>query len=107
MPTIMRVACRCGGTKANGRCDRCGSGDQYDRTKAERGYGKDWERLSTTVRTMRPLCERCQTLGRVRAATEVHHVVPIRVDPSRRLDEANLMSVCRKCHEELEANYSM
>jgi 5-methylcytosine-specific restriction protein A len=54
-----------------------------------------------------PLCEMCQQKGIVTLATEVHHIRPIsteyRPDDLRRLalDPYNLMSLCRKCHEEI------
>lgn len=103
MPTIAKTACRCGGTRTNGQCDRCGikRGIQTQKTTV-RGYGADWARLSKRIRTERPLCEQCMREGRVRAAVEVHHIVPIARAPHLRLDVDNLMSVCRECHETLE-----
>lgn len=47
---------------------------------------KDYIRLIHTAKWLRlrrdklndtPLCERCEELGRVAAATEVHHVIPV------------------------------
>ncbi len=34
-----------------------------------------------------------------RKATMVHHLVPVRVDPSRRLDPGNMVAVCYSCHQ--------
>lgn len=103
MPVLNRSACRCGGTRTDGRCDRCGvaKGWHSGSTK-ERGYDHVWRRLSERYRAQHPLCERCESLGVVRAASEVHHVIPIDVNPSLRLDPDNLMAVCRECHEALE-----
>lgn len=33
---------------------------------------------------------------------EVHHIVPLREDWERRLDDANLITLCRDCHERAE-----
>lgn len=102
----MRV-CRCGAIVEK-RCDRCEPPRHrrgYDnRTTAERGYDNQWRKLSERYRAKYPLCERCEEQGRVTAAEEVHHKVPINVDASRRLDWSNLMSVCRKCHREIEGS---
>ena len=45
-------------------------------------------------------CQRCKQQGKVTPATEVHHIVPIRVDWSKRLDASNLECLCHKCHME-------
>ena len=47
-------------------------------------------------------CQMCKQQGRVTPATEVHHIVPIRVDWSKRLDASNLISLCHKHHMEIE-----
>lgn len=103
MPTISKSACRCGGTRTDGVCDRCGVvRGKHAKTTTERGYGGDWAKLSKRIRKERPLCEPCWREGRVRSATEVHHIVSIARAPHLRLDANNLMSVCRECHEQLE-----
>lgn len=50
------------------------------------------------------LCAECRRYNRrdsrglpIEAVT-VHHIVPLEVDPSRRLDETNLQSLCKACH---------
>ncbi|MBL8236464.1 MAG: HNH endonuclease [Bryobacterales bacterium] len=45
-----------------------------------------------------PLCADCLERGRYRAAEEVHHVVKVRDDPSRRLDWDALRALCKSCH---------
>lgn len=74
---------------------------------------KDYIRLISSARWLslrrrkisaHPLCQRCQEQGRVTAATEVHHVVPVETGlgyaDKQRLayDWANLMSLCHDCH---------
>lgn len=59
---------------------------------------KVWRKLSYSYRLAHPLCERCQANGLYVQADVVDHIVPIRVDWSRRLDESNLQSLCNACH---------
>ena len=65
---------------------------------------KRWRKMRRQKLSGTPLCERCTKEGRVRAATEVHHVVPIESAISdaekTRLayDFNNLQSLCRECH---------
>ena len=55
------------------------------------------------------LCQRCLSKGIVRAATQVHHVVPVEsahtIDDMRRLcyDFNNTTSLCERCHVEVHA----
>lgn len=44
------------------------------------------------------LCQRCLQEGRITPADTVHHIVELREDWSRRLDPANLVSLCTACH---------
>ena len=44
------------------------------------------------------LCQVCKRAGRVTPATTVHHIIPVRVDYSKRLDPANLETICKACH---------
>ena len=46
-----------------------------------------------------PLCALCLESGMVVAATELDHVVPLRIDPDRFWDTTNIQSLCRQCHE--------
>lgn len=39
-------------------------------------------------------CESCE----VKKNLEVHHVVPVHVDPTRELDPSNFMTLCESCH---------
>lgn len=63
-----------------------------------------WRRLRHSKLSDQPLCERCLKEGRVTAASEVHHKVPVESSPtmsgktSLMYDYANLMSICHECH---------
>lgn len=71
-------------------------------TTHERGYDYTWRRASERIRAVRPLCEVCEAFGRIRPSRDVHHIVPIRDDRSRRFERSNLIAVCRECHRVIE-----
>ena len=54
-------------------------------------------------------CEVCRKQGKLMPADEVHHIIPIAVDWSKRLDRANLICLCHKhhmeAHKKLEAGH--
>ena len=52
------------------------------------------------------LCVICWLLGRVRSATSVHHIKKLREHFELRLDNNNLIAVCRDCHELVESSCS-
>lgn len=63
-----------------------------------------WLSLRRAKLSRQPLCERCQSEGRVTAATEVHHIRPVQdavgLQAKARLafDPLNLRSLCHQCH---------
>ena len=74
---------------------------------------KDYKKLIHTTRWLRlrrdklsdfPLCERCEEEGRVTAATEVHHIIPVENGLTRQekerlmYDYTNLKALCHDCH---------
>jgi len=68
----------------------------------KRGYDGDWERASKAFLVEHPLCmcDDCKEGElRVTAASVVDHIVPISVDPSRRLDPTNFRSMSKTCHD--------
>jgi 5-methylcytosine-specific restriction endonuclease McrA len=71
-------------------------------SRHKRGYDNDWLRLRARIIAEQPLCARCLEHGLCRPAEEVHHIVPIKVDPQLRLEISNLLPVCRRCHRILE-----
>lgn len=40
----------------------------------------------------------CERMGKLIVANVVDHIVPVRVDPTRRLDPSNLQSLCTSHH---------
>lgn len=63
-----------------------------------------WQQLRRLRLNDHPLCERCEEQGRVTAATEVHHVVPVENGLTRQekerlmYDYFNLRALCHDCH---------
>src|SRR5574344_840861 len=48
-------------------------------------------------------CTVCRSLGVVAPADEVHHIIPIDIDWSKRLDANNLVCLCHRHHMEAHA----
>jgi len=69
---------------------------RYDSNRGsaqDRGYGSHWQALSKAFKRSHPICHDC---GRV--AELVHHVKPI-AQGGEVLDEDNLRSLCKACHD--------
>ena len=62
-------------------------------TPKQQGYDGAWRALRKVFLHRHPACVWCG-----QAANEVDHIVPVRLDPSRRLDWANLRAACTPCH---------
>jgi 5-methylcytosine-specific restriction enzyme A len=58
-----------------------------------------WQVLRLARLRAEPLCRFCKAFGRVVAATVVDHIRPHRGDLRLFLDEDNLQSLCKKCHD--------
>lgn len=76
----------------------------YDANKRDQRVSKfykslAWVRLREQA-LMRDhgLCQECLKQQRITPATEVDHIIPIRVDWGKRLKLENLQSLCHKCH---------
>jgi 5-methylcytosine-specific restriction protein A len=68
-------------------------------------YDADWQELRRAVLAAEPLCRLCARVGIERAAQVVDHIVPIREDPSRRLDVTNCQPLCWPCHRAKSNRY--
>jgi 5-methylcytosine-specific restriction protein A len=85
----------------NGVCSVCGAlraqtaaeHDERRGSSRARGYDYRWEKVRRMHLANEPLCRMC---GRL--ADLVDHIQPIR-DGGERLDDANLQSLCRSCHD--------
>lgn len=52
------------------------------------------------------LCELCKKKGIIREAIDIHHIVPIAEDWSKRLDYDNLLALCKDCHNQMHERIS-
>ncbi|MGY5273851.1 HNH endonuclease [Lactiplantibacillus plantarum] len=57
-----------------------------------------WRRLSRRFLELNPVCIKCYEDGLIRKADVVDHVIEIKDDWSRRLDESNLQPLCYRHH---------
>lgn len=82
---------------------------EYQREENSSPYynSKSWRLLRKFYYERHPLCEECLKHGVVRPAEEIHHKRPFltgTTDEERwslLLDENNLYSLCRSCHDKL------
>ncbi|MFA5385939.1 MAG: HNH endonuclease [Eubacteriales bacterium] len=110
MPQRLKRPCTypgCPELTDGGRCEKHKKQEarRYDEqrgTRQERGYTEDWLKVRRLYLVRHSLCERCEDKGLVVAAEMVHHKQAIRQGGAA-LDGDNLMSVCRKCHDELHS----
>lgn len=109
MPERAPSACRrpgCSGVVRDGVCSHCGplrkrtsaAHDERRGSSRARGYDARWERLRRMHLAGEPLCRMCLAQGRVTPAVLVDHIVPVR-DGGAVLDDDNLQSLCRVCHD--------
>jgi 5-methylcytosine-specific restriction protein A len=66
---------------------------------------KRWKKLVAQKKRANPLCERCESLRKVKPMDEVHHKIPFAFGrtpeevESLAFDWENLESLCEPCHE--------
>lgn len=67
------------------------------RLKYGRVYASSkWSRVRKRHLKYEPRCAVCGTIKNL----DVHHIIPMHIDPSRRYDPDNLITLCRKHHYE-------
>lgn len=57
-----------------------------------------WSAVRAQVLRDEPLCRACAAAGRTELATQVDHIVPVRVRPDLAFDRTNLQPICSVCH---------
>jgi 5-methylcytosine-specific restriction enzyme A len=83
------------------------SRQEFDRKRnplKNKTYDAVWRRLRDLHLQTNPLCAHCLRENKLTAAEQVHHIVPIRTAPERRLDPTNLLSLCAPCHSRITAH---
>lgn len=72
-------------------------------------HSMSWRNLRVAYMRDHPLCERCLEKGIAKPAEEVHHIRFFESGKTEQdkwfflLNENNLMSVCRECHQKIHA----
>ena len=61
-------------------------------------HGKEWTKASQLYRINNPCCEACLADGIICKVDVVDHIVELRDDWSKRLDESNFKSLCHRHH---------
>ncbi|UUV97987.1 HNH endonuclease signature motif containing protein [Vagococcus luciliae] len=59
---------------------------------------RQWRKASLLYRYKNPICEKCERSGKIVKADVVDHIIEIKDDFSKRLDESNFQSLCHACH---------
>jgi 5-methylcytosine-specific restriction endonuclease McrA len=90
-----------------------------DDKEAKQFYsGKDWERKRIEILKrdhyecqdcIKRLREKENLRGyehRIRRATEVHHIIELKERPELALEDNNLVSLCKQCHNERHGRYA-
>ena len=90
----MQRICPHGHTYSGSKCLEC----RQPKRESNNDYGWRWDKLSKRYREIHPLCQDCEDHGRVTPCTEVHHIVPILQDKSKKYDWNNLVALCKFCH---------
>ncbi len=74
--------------------------NQYLRdSDTNKRYGRAWKKTRARFLLRHPLCEQCRSEGRLTAAEEVHHILPLVSGGTN--DEGNLMALCKSCHSKI------
>ena len=74
--------------------------NQYLRdSDTNKRYGRAWKKIRARFLLRHPLCEQCRSEGRLTAAEEVHHILPLASGGTN--DEGNLMALCKSCHSRI------
>ncbi len=114
MPFAPPRVCQCGRVVPYGTTCPCkpartkATRAAYDAQRGSataRGYDAAWQRLRIAHLSDSPLCVHClQEDETVTMADDVDHIVPIAVDPTKRLSPDNLQSLCRMHHNRKTAS---
>ena len=97
MPTAPPIACRCGGKRTNGVCDRCGPRKRSDWRSSDLYRTKRWQDRRLCQLMAEPTCVECAKQGLVRVATVADHVTPWDGNEDEFWHGA-LQSMCASCH---------
>lgn len=86
-------------TDFNRQSTKAGSWRLYNGDPAARGYSARWRKVRAWYINGHPLCELCESRGKLTPAAMVHHRQPIS-EGGPVCDPANLEALCLRCHAE-------
>lgn len=78
--------------------------DKYENRKRMGGkyfkfyHSKEWKKTSQLYKLNHPCCEECLKEGVIRKTDVTDHIIELRDDWSKRLDENNFQSLCHYHH---------
>lgn len=102
MPRAAKACGGCGQPTITSPCPACTPSRprylypraNHTKSAAARGYDHHWRKLRDRALKRQPWCAHC---GTTEDLTGDHHV-PLREDPTRRLDPTNVVILCRTCN---------
>ncbi|MBM3205932.1 HNH endonuclease [Candidatus Shapirobacteria bacterium] len=65
-------------------------------------YNGTWRKLRNIQLSTEPLCRMCAKRNIIKAATTIDHIIPISERPDLRLEQSNLQSLCKQCHDSIK-----
>lgn len=70
-----------------------------DEAKRQQFYkSKAWRNMAYRFKLANPVCVKCLAKGIIKKADVADHIIEIKDDWSKRLDENNLQALCNTCH---------
>jgi 5-methylcytosine-specific restriction protein A len=63
---------------------------------------KRWKAIRKAKFAANPVCEECDSKGITTQTDEIHHIVPIEVNPDLAFEWDNLKSLCVECHKKAD-----
>lgn len=62
---------------------------------------REWRLKREEIHRRDGVCKVCEALYKFQPIDDIHHIIPISKDYSKRLDNDNLVGVCDKCHKHI------
>lgn len=102
---MLRTCQYCGRiVDTNHRCKRKPTYEKKDKEIVKFRNSKEWKNKRNEIGMRdKHLCRYCLKNNRIiYESIDVHHIIPLKNNFELRLDNNNLISLCRMCHEEAE-----
>lgn len=76
---------------------------EANRKTDKRYHSHQWRKVRAYVLATEPLCRECLKSNTVTQATDVDHIIPVRIDDSGFFHLKNLQPLCAPCHRSKSA----